>query len=104
MTANPSSAPQSTSASVAELQNLDSKRSVAAATVDGTKSLLHAPVGVPGRFKGNFDSQFVRTMGWVAYDRAAIGECYETGSRIADENAESNSESWSVKAQGIGAQ
>ena len=79
MTANPSSAPQSTSASVAELQNLDSKRSVA-------------------------DYQFVRTMGWVAYDRAAIGECYETGSRIADENAESNSESWSVKAQGIGAQ
>jgi len=84
MTANPGSAPQSTTASVAEL--------------------LHTPVGVPGRFKGNFDYQFVRTMRWVAHDRAAIGECYETGSRIADENAESNSESWSVKAQGIGAQ
>ncbi len=104
MTVNPSSAPQSTSASAAELQNMDSKRSNAAATFGGTKSFLRAPVGVPGRFKGNFDYQFVRTMGWVAYDGAAIGECYETGSRIADENAESNAESWSVKAEGVEAQ
>jgi hypothetical protein len=43
----------------------------------------------------------VRTMGCVAYDGAAIGECYETGSRIADENAESDSESWCVTAEGV---
>jgi hypothetical protein len=47
--------------------------------------------GMPGRFKGSFDYRFVRTMGCVAYDGAAIGGCYETGSRIAQENAESDS-------------
>ena len=101
MTANPSSAPQSTSASAGKLQNMDSKRSIAAATVGGTKSFLRATAGMPGRFKGSFDYQFVRTMGCVAYDRPAIGECYEPGSRIAQENAESDSESWCVTAEGV---
>jgi hypothetical protein len=99
MTANPSSAPQSTSASAGKLQNMDSKRSIAAATVGGTKSFLRATAGMPVRFKGSFDYQFVRTMGCVAYDRVAIGECYEPGSRIAQENAESDSESWCVTAR-----
>jgi hypothetical protein len=62
---------------------------------------LRATAGMPGRFKGSFDYQFVRTMGCVAYDGAATGECYEIGSRIADENAESDSESWCVTAEGV---
>ena len=90
MTAHASSAPQSTSASAGKLQNMDSKRSIAAATVGGTKSFLRATARMPGRFKGI-----------LAYDRAAIGECYEPGSRIAQENAESDSESWCVTAQGV---
>ena len=101
MTANAGSAPQSMSANAGKLQNMDSKRSIPAATVGGTKSFLRATAGMPGRFKGSFDYQFVRTMGCVAYDGAAIGECYETGSRIADENAESDSESWCVTAEGV---
>jgi hypothetical protein len=101
MTANTGSAPQSASANAGKLQNMDSKRSIPAATVGGTKSFLRATAGMPGRFKGSFDYQFVRTMGCVAYDGAAIGECYETGSRIADENAESDSESWCVTAEAV---
>ncbi len=101
MTANASLAPQSTSASAGRLQNMDSKRSIAAAPVGGTKSFLRATAGMPGRFKGSFDYQFVRTMGCVAYDRPAIGKRYEPGSRIAQENAESDSESWGVTAEGV---
>jgi hypothetical protein len=101
MAANASSAPQSTSASAGKLQNMDSKRSITAASVCGTQSFLRATAAMPVRFKGSFDYQFVRTMGYVAYDGAAIGECYESGSRIAQENAESDSESWCVTAQGV---
>jgi hypothetical protein len=80
---------------------MDSKGTIAAATIGGTKSFLRTTAGMPRRFKGSFDYQFVRTMGCVAYDGAAIGECYEPGSRIADENAESDSESWCVTAEGV---
>ena len=56
---------------------------------------------MPGRFKGSFDYQFVQTMGCVAYDGAAVGECSEIASRIEDENAESYSEAWRVTAERV---
>ena len=56
---------------------------------------------MPGRFKGNFDYQFVRTMGCVTYGGAALGECYETASRIEDEKEESYSQAWRVTAERV---
>jgi hypothetical protein len=61
---------------------------------------LRATAGMPVRFKGSFDYQFVRTMGCVVYDRAAIGECYEPGSRIARKTPK-RFESWCVTARGL---
>jgi hypothetical protein len=91
MTATPSPAPQSTSANPGKLQDIDSKKSTAVATLGGTKSFFGVTAGMPGRFKGSFDYQFVQTMGCVAYNGASVGECYETASWIEDENAESYS-------------
>lgn len=101
MTVTPSSAPQSTSANAGKLQNMDSKKPTAVATLGGTKSFFGVTARMPGRFKGSFDYQFVQTMGWVAYDGASVGECYETASRIDDENAESYSEIWRVTAERV---
>ena len=60
-----------------------------------------ATAGMPGRFKGNFDYQFVRTMGCVTYEGAALGECYETASRIEDEKEDSYTEAWRVTAERV---
>ena len=70
-------------------------------TDKGTKVTFGATAGMPGRFKGNFDFQFLRTMGCITYGGAALGECYETASRIEDENEESYSEAWSVTAERV---
>jgi hypothetical protein len=70
-------------------------------TDKGTKVTFGATTGMPGRFKGNFDYQFVRTMGCVTYGGAALGECYETASRIEDEKEESYSEAWRVTAERV---
>jgi hypothetical protein len=56
---------------------------------------------MPGRFKGNFDYQFARTMGNTSYDGATLGECYETASRVEDENEESYSDGWRVTAERV---
>ena len=101
MSANPSFVLQSTSASAGKLQNLNSKRSSAALTVGGTKSHLPATARVLGCFKNSFGYQFVRTVWCVTCDGAAVGECYETGSRIAYENDESNSASRGVTLEGV---
>ena len=67
----------------------------------GTNVTFGATSGMPGRFKGNFDYQFVRTMGCVTYGGAALGECYETASRIEDEKEDSYSEAWRVTAERV---
>jgi len=70
-------------------------------TDKGTKVTFGATARMPGRFKGNFDYQFVRTMGCVTYGGAALGECYETASRIEDEKEDSYSEAWRVTAERV---
>jgi|SRR5208282_3030737 len=82
-------------------QDASSKKSTTAATEKGTSVTFGATAGMPGRFKGNFDYQFVRTMGCVTYGGAALGECYETASRIEDENEDSYSEAWRVTAERV---
>src|SRR6202167_5011696 len=98
---NPNTAPESGSVHGGKTRDTNSKRSTAAATEKGTKVTFGATAGMPGRFKGNFDYQFVRTMGCVAYDGAALGECYETASRIEDEKEDSYSEAWRVTAERV---
>lgn len=82
---NPNVATESGSADGGKTQDMNSTKSASVATNKGTKLTFGATAGMPGRFKGNFDYQFVRTMGCVTYGGAALGECYETASRIEDE-------------------
>src|SRR5262245_54205033 len=60
-----------------------------------------ATPGLPGRFRGNFDFQFARVLGSAADGGAALGECYETASRIVDEDMESFTVAWSSTAERI---
>ena len=78
---NPNATPVSGRAHGGKTQNTNSKESTTAPTEKGTTVTFGATAGIPGRFKGNFDYQFARTMGCVTYDGAAFGECYETASR-----------------------
>ncbi len=41
--------------------------------------------GQANRFKTYFDAYFTRVMGRGNYGGSAVGECYETASRIVDE-------------------
>jgi hypothetical protein len=91
--------PESGSANGGKTQDTGSKTSTAAAMGTGTNVTFGATAGMPGRFKGNFDYQFVRTMGCVTYGGAALGECYETASRIEDERESSYTEAWQVTAE-----
>jgi pimeloyl-ACP methyl ester carboxylesterase len=85
----------------ARTHETSSNTSTAAASDKGAKVVFAATAGMPGRFTGNFDYQFTRTMGCVAYDGAALGECYETASRIEDEKEDSYSEAWRVTAERV---
>ena len=67
----------------------------------GATLMFGATAGMPGRFKGNFDYQFVRAMGCVTYEGAELGECYETASRIEDEKEDSYTEAWRVTAERV---
>ena len=55
----------------------DTSSKTSAAADKGTKVTFGSTAGMPGRFKGNFDYQFVRTMGCVTYGGAALGECIQ---------------------------
>ena len=77
--------PESESANGGKAQDTSSNKSTAPATQKGATLMFGATAGMPGRFKGNFDFQFVRTMGCTTYGGSEIGECYETASRIEDE-------------------
>jgi hypothetical protein len=102
---NPAPAPKARSAGGAVTATASAKptttRSAPVSTDKGTKVTFGATAGMPGRFKGNFDYQFVRTMGCVTYGGAALGECYETASRIEDEKEESYSQAWRVTAERV---
>lgn len=93
--------PESGSADGGKTQDRGSKTSTAPATQKGATLMFGATAGMPGRFKGNFDFQFVRTMGCTTYGGSEIGECYETASRIEDEKEDSYSEAWRVTAERV---
>ena len=76
-------------------------RSTAPAAQKSNTGPFGATAGMPGRFKGNFDFQFVRTMGCTTYGGAEIGECYETASRIEDEKEDSYTEAWRITAERV---
>jgi pimeloyl-ACP methyl ester carboxylesterase len=82
-------------------RDANSTRSSSVPIDKGATLLFGATAGMPGRFKGNFDFQFVRTMGCTTYDGAEIGECYETASRIEDEKEDSYTEAWRVTAERV---
>ena len=93
--------PESGNANGGKTQATGSKTSAAAAMGKGANLAFGASAGMPRRFKGNFDYQFVRTMGCVTYEGAALGECYETASRIEDEKESSYTEAWRVTAERV---
>ncbi|MGO8985391.1 MAG: alpha/beta hydrolase family protein [Candidatus Korobacteraceae bacterium] len=99
--ANPNATPESGSANGGKTQGTGSKTSTAPAAQNGAPLTFGATAGMPRRFKGNFDFQFVRTMGCTTYDGAEIGECYETASRIEDEKEDSYTEAWRVTAERV---
>ena len=98
---NPTATPESESANGGRIQDTNSNKSTAPATQKSAALMFGATAGMPRRFKGNFDFQFVRTMGCTTYDGAEIGECYETASRIEDEKEDSYTEAWRVTAERV---
>jgi hypothetical protein len=98
---NPNATPKSGRVNGGQAQDTNSAKSTPVPTDKGTKVTFGATAGMPGRFKGNFDYQFVRTMGCVTYGGAALGECYETASRIEDEKEDSYTEAWRVTAERV---
>ena len=77
---NPVEGPESGCANGGKIQDTNSNKSTAPATQKGATLMFGATAGMPGRFKGNFDFQFVRTMGCTTYGGSEIGECYEPAS------------------------
>lgn len=57
--------------------------------------------GQANRFGTNFDSYFTRVMGRGNYGGSAVGECYETASRIVDGDFQSFTDAWRVTAKRI---
>ena len=98
---NPKAAPESGRANGGKTLDMNSNKSTVPATQKGATLTFGASAGMPRRFKGNFDFQFVRTMGCTTYGGADIGECYETASRIEDEEEDSYTEAWRVTAERV---
>jgi hypothetical protein len=98
---NPNATPESESANRGRIQDMNFNKSTTPATQKGTTLMFGATAGMPGRFKGNFDFQFVRTMGCTTHGGAEIGECYETAARIEDEKEDSYTEAWRVTAERV---
>lgn len=98
---NPNAAAESGHLNGETTHDTSARTSHATAVDKGAEVTFAATAGMPGRFKGNFDYQFTRTMGCVTYGGAALGECYETASRIEDEKEDSYSEAWRVTAERV---
>jgi hypothetical protein len=101
MSKNPTAVPDSASVNGGKTLDTNPKPQTPVTGSKGTQVTFGATAGMPGRFRGNFDYQFVRTMGCVTYDGAALGECYETASRIEDEREDSYSEAWWITAERV---
>ena len=57
--------------------------------------------GHANRFKTHFDSYLTRVMGRGNYGGSAVGECYETASRIVDGDFLSFTNAWEVTAKRV---
>lgn len=57
--------------------------------------------GQANRFGSNFDSYFTRVMGRGNYGGSAVGECYETASRIVDGDFQSFTNAWELTAKRV---
>jgi len=57
--------------------------------------------GHANRFGTHFDSHFTRILGRGNYGGSAVGECYETASRIVDGDFDSYSSAWEVTAKRV---
>lgn len=57
--------------------------------------------GQAKRFLTHFDSHFTRIMGRGNYGGSAVGECYETASRIVDGDFESYTSAWEETAKRV---
>jgi len=63
--------------------------------------MFRLTAGQANRFKSNFDSYFTRVMGRGNYGGSAVGECYETASRIVDGDFLSFTNAWEVTAKRV---
>ena len=63
--------------------------------------LFYHTAGQANRFKTHFDSYFTRVMGRGNYGGSAVGECYETASRIVDGDFQSFTDAWRVTAERV---
>ena len=66
-----------------------------------TELIFRHTAGHANRFGTHFDSYFTRVMGWGNYSASAVGECYETASRIVDGDFQSFSDAWEVTAKRV---
>ena len=57
--------------------------------------------GQANRFGTYFDAYFTRVMGRGNYGGSAVGECYETASRIVDGDFQSFTDAWEVTAKRV---
>jgi pimeloyl-ACP methyl ester carboxylesterase len=66
-----------------------------------TEVMFRHTVDHANRFGTHFDSYFTRVMGRGNYGGSAVGECYETASRIVDEDFKSFTDAWEVTAKRV---
>ncbi len=98
---NPNATPESGRTDGGKTRDANSTKSISVPIAKDATLLFGATAGMPRQFRGNFDFQFVRTMGCTTYDGAETGECYETASRIEDEKEDSYTEAWRVTAERV---
>lgn len=65
------------------------------------KLMYRHTAGQAKRFMTHFDSHFTRIMGRGNYGGSAVGECYETASRIVDGDFESYARAWEKTAKRV---
>jgi len=66
-----------------------------------TELMFRHTAGQANRFGTFFDSYFTRVMGRGNYGGSAVGECYETASRIVDGDFQSFTDAWEVTAKRV---
>jgi len=68
---------------------------------DDQELMFRHTAGQANRFSTYFDAPFTRVLGRGNYGGSAVGECYETASRIVDNDYESYTTAWEVTAKRV---